>query len=187
MTSLIAEDLLWLLHDDDTGRALLARPVIDRLLAGAILLEATGPDPDHLGVETSCVALPREFHTGRGLRESLLCRLVDAGKVRRARVRRLGMFAVDAFPTADARGKRRLRTAVRRALLDSLRVDRHTEALIVLLSTIRATDAYCAGWSPELVERAARAYEYRYISTAAAEHVKRAVCIAQAGIYTGAA
>ncbi|MFF2554645.1 GPP34 family phosphoprotein [Nocardia sp. NPDC058058] len=46
MTPLIAEDLLWLLHDDRTGEPMLARPVMDRLLAGAVLLELTSVAPD---------------------------------------------------------------------------------------------------------------------------------------------
>ncbi|MFB7718587.1 GPP34 family phosphoprotein [Nocardia sp. NPDC056100] len=46
MTPLIAEDLLWLLHDDRTGEPMLARPVMDRVLAGAVLLELTSVAPN---------------------------------------------------------------------------------------------------------------------------------------------
>lgn len=223
MTPLIAEDLLWMLHDDHTGEPLLARAVIDRVLAGAVLLELTSITPerpvppvrvldsgrrgrpvlvasggasaesDAVLVDALCRIVgaaqdPGQLldRFGRGLRTTLLDRLIAAGRIDCDRGRVLGVFARGTWPTIDIAGKQQLRTRLHRVLFDAQPADARSEALLTLLSLARATAIQCAGWEPDLVEHTARAQQHRYLCAAVVTAVERAVCRTQAGLYTGA-
>ncbi|MFI1920340.1 GPP34 family phosphoprotein [Nocardia sp. NPDC020380] len=197
MTPLIAEDLLWLLHDDRTGEPLVTRPILDRVLAGAVLLELTTPttaETDPLLTDASARIGDTELRPveltqrlGRGLRAALLARLIAAGKVRRENARVLGVFAVHGWPTTDVLGKQQLRLQLRRVLLDAHAADARTEALIKLLSLVHALGPQCADWAPELIEHRAEIQGHRQLCPATVAVVERAVCLTQAARFTGAA
>lgn len=124
---------------------------------------------------------------GWGLRETLCARLVADGRVRHAHGRILGLVRYDHWPTVDLERKRALRYSLHRALLDCERGDPRTEALLSLLSIVRATGAQFLGRRVETIEARARTRSHRYTPRAAAAAVEAAVFRTLAGVFTGAA
>ncbi|GAB3207793.1 GOLPH3/VPS74 family protein [Nocardia tengchongensis] len=124
---------------------------------------------------------------GRGLRATVSARLVADGRVRHERGRILGLVPFDAWPTLDLERKRALRHSMQRTLLDNHSPDPRTEALITLLSVVRAAGKQCPGWDAESIENLVRARGRRFVPKAAVAAVEAAVFNAQAGTFTGAA
>lgn len=165
---LIAEDLLWLLLDDVTGKPLVDDITLASVLAGAVLVELTpdssmripdGGHPDPL-MSGALDLLRRRPITpknavdklARGLRGALLERLQDNRQVRRQSTRRLGLIPTVSWPTSDVAGQRELR----RALLDGERADARSLQLVVLLNTVHALADQFPEWHRSAVESRAQ-------------------------------
>lgn len=166
MVTLIAEDLLLLLLDDETGRGptgLDLRP----LLGGAVLLElalagAVEPGPRSAWgtsrVRTIAGGAPvedpvlREALTeiatkersaqdlvgrlGKGLQERLSVRLVERGILERREGRVLGLFPTTTWPAADSRHEADVRRALEAVLVQGRDPDPRTGAIVALLAAV---------------------------------------------------
>ncbi|MDT0202763.1 GPP34 family phosphoprotein [Nocardioides sp. AE5] len=162
MTMLLAEDLLLLLLDDETGK--LDATWIDPLLGGAMLTElaagellevrkggtwsrakvhvlpgATPPgDPlltGALGVvaERERTAQDLVNRLGKGLKDALLARLAERGIIRLEEGRFLGIFPTKRWPTVDSSHEDEVRRHLAAALLHGVTPTQHTAALVSLL------------------------------------------------------
>jgi len=163
--TLIAEDLLLLLLDDEKGtmtssyeRPLLGGALLVELsLAGQVEVEhtrilrtararATGHggtpvDPllaDALSVvaEKSRSAQQLVDKLGKGLRPALLDRLVARGLIERRRSKVLGLFPRTTWPAADARHEAEVRQRLQASLVDGREPDPRTAALAALLAAV---------------------------------------------------
>ncbi len=210
MPMLIAEDLLLLLLDDETGK-IAASDRLTAALGGALLLELALAERVEVGERTSrwssakiLVAGPplgdlmldealsmtadkprsaQDLVTrlGTGAKERLLERLADRGILQRHQDLVLGIFPRTTWPAVDSQHEASVRTLLEGALLEGLTPDARTSALIALLS---ATDQ-----AHKVVERAdvpvgqvkARAKEIAD-GAWAAKAVKDAVDAAQAAM-----
>jgi Golgi phosphoprotein 3 (GPP34) len=166
MVTLIAEDLLLLLLDDETGRGpagLDLRPV----LGGAVLLElalagTVEPGPSSAwgtsrvrtvagGAELEDPVLREavaEIATkersaqdlvgrlGKGLQERLSVRLVERGILERREGRVLGLFPTTTWPAADSRHEADVRRALAAVLIQGRDPDPRTGAIVALLSAV---------------------------------------------------
>ncbi|WP_323095336.1 GOLPH3/VPS74 family protein [Intrasporangium sp. YIM S08009] len=217
---LIAEDLLLLLTDDDTGRLVASGTLTDIALGGALLVELalahrvevegtagrhrhdrlvvrdrTPTGDDVLDAALATVSReegkkPQSALTAlsKGTRARLYERLVDAGVLRAANGRVLGVIPTHRWPSQDVRHE----TDVQGELVVSLRrgtaTDARTGALIALLSALGAVpkvvDPVEVGVSRrELKERAARIAEGDW----AAEAVRAAISSLMAAIVAASA
>lgn len=165
METLIAEDLLLLLLDDDNGKlTLTAYP--QTVLGGALLVELattgsveveektslwrsakvrpTGELPADPVLRTAydvVAAKPRSAQDlvdrlGKGAKEQLAARLADRGILERRDDRILGVFPRTRWPAADTSHEREVRQRLDAVLVVGVEPDERTGALVALLSAI---------------------------------------------------
>jgi hypothetical protein len=213
--TLIAEDLLLLLLDDEKG-TLAASEKIQPLLGGALLLElalagrveisdkarpwsrakvaATGtplgePELDEAlarVAEKPRAAQDLVTRLGKGTKDRLLDRLVERGMVERHEGRVLGIVPRTTWPARDARHEEAVRALLQGALVQGLTPDARTSALIALLSAIdHAHKVVDRGGLPARTVKA-RAKEISQ-GAWAAKAVRDAVMATQAAIATSIA
>ena len=166
METLISEDLLLLLLDDDSGKlTLTAYP--QPALGGALLIELAvmgaveveekagiwksakvravpGAEPEDpvlragydLVAEKERGAQDLVDRLGKGLKERLGDRLVDRGILERRDDKVLGLFPSTRWPAADTTHEQDLRLRLTAALVQGADPDDRTGALVALLSAI---------------------------------------------------
>jgi len=165
MTTLIAEDLLLLLLDDERGTVMSSHA--DVALGGALLLElalaeavlvrertsiwsgakvAVTPGArvaDPVLAEALARVAERERSAsdlvnrlGRGARSALTARLADRGILRREDGRVLGLFPRTRWPEADGTHEDEVRRRLTAVLVQGLDPDPRTGALVALLSAV---------------------------------------------------
>jgi hypothetical protein len=164
---LLAEELLLLALDDETGRVGVNQ--IDRGLAGAVLLELAllgrvrvaekgedvragrlvlvpGPPPSHPVLAEGLAVLDgregrKPEHVidklAKGLRDRLADGLVHAGVLRHEKRRVLGVFPTHRLPALDVTHEAAVRERIA-AALSGAAPDERTAALIALLSALKA-------------------------------------------------
>ncbi len=167
---LLAEELLLLALDDETGRVGISE--IDKGIAGAVLIELAlldrvrvaekgesvrrgrlvvrpGPAPAHPVLAAGLgVLADREGRKpdrvvdrlARGLRERVAAGLVEAGVLRRERRRVLGLFPAERLFARDTAHEAAVRERISAALAGAA-PDERTAALIALLSALKAVTA----------------------------------------------
>ncbi|MCW2833355.1 MAG: family phosphoprotein [Nocardioides sp.] len=166
MGTLIAEDLLLLLLDDETG-ALAASDRIRPLLGGALLIElalaerVVVADKAHLwstpkvtvvdgpGADDPLLAAALDTigtkdrsaqdlvdRLGKGTREALLARLTERGLIRPVKGKVLGLFPRTTWPATDRTHEARVRERLHGTLVQGLSTDERTSALVALLASI---------------------------------------------------
>ncbi|HXH79874.1 GOLPH3/VPS74 family protein [Nocardioides sp.] len=166
METLIAEDVLLLLLDDEKG-TLAHADKIQPLLGGALLIELALAERIEVADRTSrwstpkvaVVGCPRPddpllvdaiaiieekprgpqslvTRLGKGTKEVLLHRLVERGLVHAARGKVLGLFPRTTWPAADRGHEHALLGRLEGPLVRGLRADERTSALISLLAAI---------------------------------------------------
>ena len=162
---LIAEDLLLLLLDDETG-ALAASSQIQVALGGAVLAELAidelvtvaekqnwwrtakvtaraGAPTDPVLAAAHAVVAEKErsasdlvSRLGKGLKDELVSRLVAHGMVHEEHDKALGLFARTRWPAASTAHEADVRRAVEDTLVRGLDPDPRTGALVALLSAL---------------------------------------------------
>ena len=166
MRNLIAEDLLLLLLDDDSG-VVSGTSFLATGLGGAVLLElalaedvtveektsmwrsakvrvrpgASSADP---ALQSALVVIAERERTaqdlvnrlGKGLRDDLAERLAGRGILERRETKILGLFPRTVWPTVDASHERDVRAALTGALVEGREPDDRTRALVSLLSAL---------------------------------------------------
>ena len=166
MDTLIAEDLLLLLLDDEKG-TIRGSSYLSTALGGAVLIElalaesiemaektsvwrtakvraldAPGPsDPvlvDGLATVNEKERSAQDLVTrlGKGLKETLTERLVQRGLVHRQEDKVLGVFHRTRWPAADAAHEHDVRRKVTAVLVEGAQPDPRTGALVALLAAI---------------------------------------------------
>lgn len=162
--TLIAEDLLLLLLDDEKG-TVPAGVQTDTGLGGALLVElalsgvatlgekgtwtaarvqvagATPADPLLAAAHATVAEQPRTAKAlvqrlGKHSREQLVARLVDRGILEERRHAVLGLFPRTTWPTADATHERGLRARLTDVLVRGAEPDERTAALVALTSAL---------------------------------------------------
>lgn len=166
--NLIAEDLLLLLIDEESGRPLVNSTRMTSSLAGALVMELAlddvivpeDPDADSgrskivaVGAQPadpllqltwqSCSDKPRHAaaviqQLDRKVKEPLLERIAVKGWVREERSKVLGIFARTSWPEVDGRHEAELRNDLGIALLQGGKPDSRIAALISLLLAAEA-------------------------------------------------
>jgi hypothetical protein len=162
---LLAEDLLLLLTDDETGRLLVAGQYVDVALAGAQLVQlglerrvdvddrkrlvVLDPSPAGDPLLDDALAVVRQRAgkkpsavlgaLGKGLRGQLYARLAAAGVLRSEPGKVLGLFPRTSWPTASAEHETVVRRGLEGLLVHGLTPDPHSAALVALLHALRAT------------------------------------------------
>jgi hypothetical protein len=163
----LADNLLLLLLDTDTGRPRVERTKLDYALAGAVLLELaldgridTTPGPPRRARVTVLDASPTRDDVlddalrriqrraaradklvpalSKGLRARLLVRGVRDGRLRHEQDRLLGIFRRDRWPAANRSPGRELAGRLRNVLVVGATPDPRTAALVALLTSIDA-------------------------------------------------
>jgi hypothetical protein len=163
--TLIAEDLLLLVLDDEKGTLVTAYPQV--ALGGAVLVElamdgaveieekasvwrtakvhpVAGHEPDDpllraaYGVvaEKERGAQDLVERLGKDLKDRLAERLVERGILEREESRVLGLFPRTRWPAADSTHEEQVRRAIAAALVQGMTPDERTGALIALLHAI---------------------------------------------------
>ena len=164
--SLIAEDLLLLLLDDESGK--LETTYVEPVLGGAVLIELAmsgllevrksdgmwarskvhvvsgSPRPQDPVLEDALQRIGEKERTaqdlvgrlGKGLRDTLLDRLKGRGIVRLQEDRVLGLFPRKRWPAVDSSHEDAVRRDLTAALVQGVEPDQRTAALISLLSAI---------------------------------------------------
>jgi hypothetical protein len=162
---LLAEDLLLLLTDDETGKLVVSGSEADIALGGAQLVELsmsghvdlddrkrlvvrdstpTGDDlldralatiTDREGKKPSSVIGP----LGKKLRDALYERLTSAGVLRAEEGRVLGVFPAKRWPAASAEHEAAVRRGMTSALVQGTTPEPRDAALISLLHALRST------------------------------------------------
>lgn len=209
--TLIAEDLLLLLLDDDKG-TLAHSDKIQPLLGGALLIELAmaeridvaektsawrqakvavveGPPVDEpllIGAIDTIGEKPRSAQDlvnriGKGTKDQLLDRLVERGMLERVDGKWLGLFPNPKWPAANRTHEAEVRNLIQGALVQRLTPDARTSALISLLSAVDHAHKVVERGDVPNKEIRARAKE---ISDGAwaAKAVKDAVAAAQAAM-----
>lgn len=164
--TLIAEDLLLLLLDDEDG-TLVQQSFVDQALAGAVLAElaleehvvlrerrgwgakphvvpadGAAPDDEVLAHALGVVAeRPRDAGgllrpLGKGLRQHLAERLVERGVLRREEGKVLGLFPRTTWPAVDSTHEAEVRRDVTATLVDGVPPGPRTAAVVGLLHAI---------------------------------------------------
>jgi len=166
MANLIAEDLLLLLLDDESGKltgtaypqpALGGALLIELAVTGAVEVEekagiwksakvraVPGAAPEDallragydLVAEKDRGAQDLVERLGKGLKEELAERLVARGMLERRDDKVLGLFPRTRWPSADATHEEQVRRALTAALVTGAEPDQRTGALIALLSAV---------------------------------------------------
>lgn len=164
MGTLLAEDLLLLLLDDEKGR--LRTSYADTVLGGALLTELAllgavtvpektsvwrtakvhvsgTPVEDPLLQEALAVVARKErsaedlvTRLGKGKRDVLAQRLVDRGILQRRETRLLAVFPRRRWPTLDPSHERVVRHSLTHVLVEGAEPDERTGALVALLAAI---------------------------------------------------
>ncbi len=165
MSTLIAEDLLLLLLDDDSGK--LDATYLTPLLGGAVLLELAMAESlevrkngawssakvhvltdarqpsDPILVDALRTTGDKERtaqdlvnRLGKGLKETLLERLVERGIVAHQEDRVWGIFPRERWPAIDSSHEDVVRRQLAAALLEGARPEDRTAALIALLHAV---------------------------------------------------
>lgn len=155
----LAEELLLLGYNDETGRAEVGSPQLDCGLAGAVLVELalagrvevidgklTVLAPAPVGDVEADAALGRitgegkerkpEWWVGKlrsGIRDRLLDRLTDRGVQQQRRQKVLGLFPVRRYPTVDSAPEAATRARLELVVAQGRRADARTAALASLL------------------------------------------------------
>ncbi|MEH0935217.1 GOLPH3/VPS74 family protein [Micromonospora psammae] len=162
----LAEELLLLAYDDETGRATMPRISLDLGMAAAVLVElalagrvayAEGSlavtDPTPVGEPIIDEVLARIAadtpHTPsswvqrlrHGLRDRILGDLVARGVVRDVEETELGFIVVHRYPTADASVEAETRGRLAAALASGQLPDERTAALATLVAVLRMEPA----------------------------------------------
>ncbi len=166
MQTLIAEDLLLLLLDDESG-ALAASDKIQPLLGGALLIElalserivveentrlwrtakvtvVNGPTVDEpLLARALDIISERERSAqdlvnrlGKGTKDVLLARLTERGLIHPVKGKVLGLFPRTTWPATDRMHETGVRQQLQRGLVLELGTDERTSALIALLASV---------------------------------------------------
>jgi hypothetical protein len=165
MPTLIAEDLLLLLLDDEKG-TFAAPDKVQPLMGGALLLElalaerveveartrlwssakvvVTGPPVGEPVLDAALATVAEKPRTaqdlvnrlGKGTRDRLLDRLVEGGLVERREGRVLGLFPRTTWPARDARHEESVRALLQGVLVQRLTPDARTSALVALLAAV---------------------------------------------------
>ncbi|WP_427889810.1 GOLPH3/VPS74 family protein [Kribbella sp. GL6] len=162
---LIAEDLLLLLYDDQTGKPITGAPGLDFSLAGAVLIELTlqqkldittdgkagrlrvldgAPTGDPILDERLSYVIDRPGKKpkdqikplSKHLRDQLLARLAQRGVLEADQGKVLGLFPVTRWLAKDARHELEVRAQLESVLVQGLAPDQRTAALIALLSAL---------------------------------------------------
>lgn len=159
---LLAEDLILLLLDDETGK--LDTTHLDPALGGSILIELAAadllevvrqgrwsqakvrvltdgrPPTDPLLVESLQLIREKERtaqdlvgRLAKGLKDTLLARLGERGIVRHEEGRVLGIFPTNRWPAIDSSHENDVRRQLEAALLHGVTADQRTAALVSLL------------------------------------------------------
>ena len=162
---LLAEDLLLLLTDDETGRLLVSGQYVDVALAGAQLVQLSldrrvdlderkrlvvldpSPTGDPLLDGALAVVAQRAGKKpsavlgalGKGLRGQLYARLAAAGVLRSEPGKVLGLFPRTSWPTASAEHETAVRRGLEGLLVHGLTPDPRSAALVALLHALRST------------------------------------------------
>jgi hypothetical protein len=161
---LLAEDLLLLLTDDETGRLLVSGHDVDVALGGAQLVDLSlsgrvGVDHKRLVVRdpsaTGDELLDRALETvgsrvgkkpssvvttlGAKLRDQLYGRLAAVGILRAEHGKVLGLFPTTRWPTSSADHEAAVRRAVTSALVHGTTPEPRDAALVALLHALRST------------------------------------------------
>jgi Golgi phosphoprotein 3 (GPP34) len=211
----IADDLLLLLLDDQTGKPRIDRTRLDYALAGAVLLElaldhridvlrgphrraavVVGIDSHRIDDEILDEALlqagerPRRADrlvpvVSKGLRRRLLARAQRNGHLRREHRRILGLLPVERWRAVDPTRAQELSRRLRSVLVDGAPPDLRGTALITLLASVDAASQVVGSLQP--AEREAARSNARRIGQGAwaAEAVRRAVEAVQTAVAAG--
>jgi hypothetical protein len=179
----ITEDLVLLLFDPESGRAVVDSTSLDRAIGGALLLDLSTRDrltahgagaKARLSVGDSSAtreplldaALARldgrnplraqkaVERLARKTREPVLQRLVERGLLRRDRGRLLGIIPVTTWPAGDAGPVTELRARVAAVLRDRAAPDQHLALMIPLLHAVKAEHKLVEGPRRQLRARA---------------------------------
>ncbi|MHA6616712.1 GOLPH3/VPS74 family protein [Pseudonocardia sp. DLS-67] len=199
----LTEDLVLLLLDPATGRAVVDGTSLDRVIGGALLLDlATGgrvrTDGSGSKARLSAVAAPPTGdpvldgalarldkplraqkaveRLARGTRRPVLERLAGRGLVRRERSRLLGIFPTTTWTPGPAAAELRGRVAA--VLRDGARPDQHVAMLISLVHAVKAEHKVVDGPRRQLRARAAEVAEGEW----AGQAVRKAVQAVQASV-----
>ena len=211
MQTLIAEDLLLLLLDDDAG-TLKHSDKIQPLLGGALLIELAlaerievaektsrwftpkvalvdGPAVDEPLLDAAIGTIgekPRSAQDlvnrlDKGAKDTLLARLADRGLVRPVQGKALGLLPRTTWPATDRTHETAVRERLQGALVEGLTPDARTSALVALLFAVGHAHKVVDRGDRPAREAKARAKE---ISDGAwaAKAVKDAVAAAQAAV-----
>jgi hypothetical protein len=203
---LIAEDLLLLLYDDETGKPIAGSPGLDYALAGAVLIELTLSRKVDITTQGRLEVLDRA-PTGdpilderlsyiadkpgkkpknqvgalsKRLREQLLARLADRGVLEADQGKVLGLFPVTRWPAKDARHESEVRAKLESVLKVGTAPDERTGALIALLSALNVVPKVVT----DAVDKRALKQRAKEIADSdwAAAAVKKAVTEMQAAV-----
>ncbi|MCX4474415.1 GPP34 family phosphoprotein [Micromonospora sp. NBC_01655] len=162
----LAEELLLLAYDDESGKATMPRISLDLGMAAAVLIELalagriayadgnlTVTDPTGTGESTLDGVLARMAadtpHTPsswvqrlrHGLRDRILGDLVGRGVVRDVDETELGFIHVHRYPTTDASVEQDIRRRLAEALAGGHLPDERTAALATLVAVLRMEPA----------------------------------------------
>jgi hypothetical protein len=202
----IAEDLVLLLLDQRSGRALVDSTSFDRVIGGALLLDLATREritADGAGAKarlTVADATPTgdalldeavSRLTGKPVRAQkaverlarrtrvpVLERLVERGLVRREQSRLLGIFPVTTWPPVDPTPGKELRGRVAAVLADGAQPEQHVALLISLLHAVKAEHKVVDGPRRVLRARAKEVAAGEWAGTA----VRKAVEAVQASV-----
>ncbi|MEU8224493.1 GPP34 family phosphoprotein [Kribbella sp. NPDC048915] len=208
---LIAEDLLLLLYDDQTGKPITGAPGLDYALAGAVLIELTlqrkvdittegkagrlrvldgTPTGDPILDERLAYVVgkpgkkPKDQigKLSKHLREQLLARLADRGILQADQGKVLGLFPVTRWPARDARHEQEVRTRLHGVLAQGLQPDERTGALVALVNALNVVPKVVT----DAVDKRALKRRAKEIAESdwAADAVKKAVAEMQAAVTT---
>ena len=201
----LTEDLVLLLLDPGTGRAVVDSTSLDRAVGGALLLDLAtreriaadgdgararlcvvdaAPAGDAL-LDTALARLDKPLRAqkaverlARGTRTLVLERLVERGLVRRERSRLLGVLPITTWPPVDPGPREDLRGRVAEVLLHGAQPDQHLALLISLVHAVKAEHRIVDGSRRQLRARAAEVAEGEW----AGQAVRKAVQAVQTSV-----
>jgi Golgi phosphoprotein 3 (GPP34) len=199
----LAEDLVLLLLDPRTGRAVVDSTSLDRAIGGALLLDLStqeritadgggararlsvvdaAPTGDPL-LDTALARLDKPLRAqkaverlARGTRTTVLERLAERGLVRHERNRLLGILPISTWTPGDA--TKELRGRVAAVLRDGAQPDQHLALLISLLHAVKAEHKIVDGPRRQLRARAAEVADGEW----AGQAVRKAVQAVQTSV-----
>jgi Golgi phosphoprotein 3 GPP34 len=199
----LTDDLVLLLLDPATGRAVVDGTSLDRVIGGALLLDlATGerikadgsgskarlsvvdatPTGDRV-LDGALARLDKPLRAqraverlARGTRRPVLEGLAARGLIRREHSRLLGIFPITTWPPGGAAQELRARVAA--VLRDGARTDQHVALLISLVHAVKAEHKVVDGPRRQLRARAAEVAEGEW----AGQAVRKAVQAVQASV-----